>query len=257
MLSSRFFYFLIVGTIWHLAGCAGPGTTTQAPDAAHNAANALDWQGSYRGILPCADCEGIETLIVLFDDGTYRRETKYLGEDNKIFSERGEFQWNAAGDSVTLGGVSPEHYFVAENRLIRLAQNGKRIGGALADNYILSKLDTGVQEKYWKLIELNGQPVPQLEREPHLILKTGDAGVVGFAGCNRFFGQYQLDQTTLRISFTQLASTMMACTAGMEVENALLEVLRKVDNYTVKGDYLSLNRARMAPLARFEVVYLH
>jgi len=31
-----------------------------------------------------------------------------------------------------------------------------------------------------------------------------------------------------------------------------------VDNYTVSedGKYLSLNRARMAPLARFEVVYL-
>ena len=30
-------------------------------DSAHNAQNSLDWAGDYQGILPCADCEGINT----------------------------------------------------------------------------------------------------------------------------------------------------------------------------------------------------
>jgi hypothetical protein len=44
-------------------------------------------------------------------------------------------------------------------------------------------------------------------------------------------------------------STLMACEEGMETEQALNEVLGMVDNYTLNGELLSLNRARMAPLA--------
>jgi hypothetical protein len=42
----------------------------------------------------------------------------------------------------------------------------------------------------------------------------------------------------------------------MDVEEAFHEVLRAVDNYSLDGKRLTLNRARMAPLARFEAVYL-
>jgi len=44
----------------------------------------------------------------------------------------------------------------------------------------------------------------------------------------------------------------------MEIEEELKKVIEMADNYSLSedGKYLSLNRARMAPLARFEVVYL-
>ena len=114
----------------------------------------------------------------------------------------------------------------------------------------------GVTEKYWKLVELRGQPVPALDREPHLILEAEGGRVHGFGGCNGFTGAYEIDEATSRIRFDQVASTMMACPSGMEVEQTFHEVLRSVDNYSLAGDRLTLNRARMAPLARFEAVYL-
>lgn len=113
----------------------------------------------------------------------------------------------------------------------------------------------GITEKYWKLVEVNGKPVPPLEREPHMILKA-DGRVNGFGGCNAFTGSYKLDAPASRISFGQIASTMMACAASMEVEQAFHEALRHTDSYTLDGDRLVLIRARMAPLARFEAVYL-
>lgn len=79
----------------------------------------------------------------------------------------------------------------------------------------------------------------------------------GFGGCNTFTGVYKLNEATSRISFDQIASTMMACPSGMDIESAFHEVLRTVDNYSLNDDHLTLNRARMAPLARFEAVYLH
>ena len=29
--------------------------------ASDNSQNSLDWEGTYKGIIPCADCEGIKT----------------------------------------------------------------------------------------------------------------------------------------------------------------------------------------------------
>jgi copper homeostasis protein (lipoprotein) len=34
----------------------------------HNAKNSLDYIGMYKGIVPCADCEGIETILNLRDE---------------------------------------------------------------------------------------------------------------------------------------------------------------------------------------------
>lgn len=114
----------------------------------------------------------------------------------------------------------------------------------------------GITEKYWKLVELNGQPVPRMEREPSLTLRMDGARVTGFGGCNTFAGSYVLDAAASRIRFHQIAMTERACVTGGETERAFLEVLRNADNYSQQGDRLSLNRARMAPLARFEAVYL-
>ena len=56
----------------------------------HNAQNSLDWSGIYTGVLPCADCEGIETTIILKSDNTYLKTEKYLGE-NEVFESEGNF----------------------------------------------------------------------------------------------------------------------------------------------------------------------
>jgi heat shock protein HslJ len=47
----------------------------------------------------------------------------------------------------------------------------------------------------------------------------------------------------------------MAC-PDMKEEDAFKKVLEQVDNFTVSGDNLSLNKAKMAPLATFRAVYL-
>ena len=45
-----------------------------------NSYNALDWEGTYMGIVPCADCEGIEKTILLNKENTYTLTSKYLGK---------------------------------------------------------------------------------------------------------------------------------------------------------------------------------
>lgn len=116
--------------------------------------------------------------------------------------------------------------------------------------------DASLEETYWKLTELMGQSVPRPEtgsKEVHIILKAGNR-LQGFAGCNNIMGSYEV-KNEFSITFSGVASTLMAC-PDMKTEDTLKKILEQVDNYTIKGNNLSLNRAKMAPLARFEAVYL-
>jgi heat shock protein HslJ len=222
---------------------------------AHTSQNALDWAGAYRGILPCADCSGVETVVILRSDGIFTTLYRYLGKGEEVSSREGRFSWNAAGSIVMLAGDA--QYLVGENHLTLLGPDGSRFTGAQADRFVLTKVPAGgVKERYWQLAELNGQPLPKLERKPWLILREANGRMNGFGGCNSFTGSYKLDEAASRLSFGQIATTTMACISGMEVEGVFHEALRSVDNYSLTGDHLTLNRARMAPLARFDVMYL-
>ncbi len=121
---------------------------------------------------------------------------------------------------------------------------------------VAPSFDSVITEKYWKLIELRGQPVlnaPEKSREEHFILKTLNNKIIGYGGCNSFTGSYELLSGN-RIRFSKLASTMMAC-VNSNYEQEFLRMFESVDSYGLKGDTLSLSKARMAPSARFQVVY--
>ena len=109
--------------------------------AADNSRTALDWAGTYHGTVPCADCQGIDTRITLNADGTYRMETIYLGRSTEAQVTEGSFTWEDDGGRIVLGGVEPGtgRYRVGENVLMHLDRNGERIGGALAERYLLPR----------------------------------------------------------------------------------------------------------------------
>jgi uncharacterized lipoprotein NlpE involved in copper resistance len=106
----------------------------------HTSQTSLDYYGMYLGTVPCADCEGIETTIIL-GDTDYSVKTVYLGKDKTEYKETGTYSWDKSGQIITLEGIknAPNKYFVGENQLIQLDMNGDRITGELADKYILRK----------------------------------------------------------------------------------------------------------------------
>lgn len=115
--------------------------TTPLPTA-DNSQTSLDWEGTYEGTLPCADCEGILTTLTLTGDHTYELSEKYMGgkSDGKPTITKGKFEWNAHGSNITItDGTRKQHYKVGENQLFHLDSEGKIITGNLAENYILKK----------------------------------------------------------------------------------------------------------------------
>ena len=110
----------------------------------HNSANSLDWNGTYKGTMPCADCEGIETEITLTTDQDYILKTNHKGKIGTSKEAKGNFTWNSAGNTITLSGMSYEHnqYFIGENSILQLDNLGKKITGKDADKYFLIKQPT-------------------------------------------------------------------------------------------------------------------
>jgi len=110
-------------------------------------------------------------------------------------------------------------------------------------------------ETYWKLTELMGKPVAgpsATGKEMYITLNKEGNMVQGNGGCNSFRGKYEIRDGNM-ISFSGLASTMMAC-PDMENESAFMKAIESADNYAISGHSLQLNKARMAPLAKFEAV---
>jgi heat shock protein HslJ/uncharacterized lipoprotein NlpE involved in copper resistance len=262
-------FLVLLLPLFFAVGCARDDTSTEQQAASspapveasaiadsHNSQNSLDWAGSYSGVVPCASCPGIETRVTLHEDGTFNRSTLYIDEAPIPRTDSGPFTWNAAGSKVTLGeGADAQQYQVGENRLLHLDQNGERITGDLAGRYVLEKHlhDAAIEDLRWNLVELRGGPVEadQTGRKAVLTLRSEDSVASGNASCNTFSGSYAIKHGQ-RIRFDRnMAVTMMAC-PDMSIESAFLEMLQQVDNYAVGDDgVLSLNRARMAPLARF------
>ena len=99
-----------------------------------------------------------------------------------------------------------------------------------------------LKETYWKLVQLQGQPVPALEREPHIILQE-PSKLVGSSGCNRLLGDWQ--QQGSHLHFAKVATTRMACKASAaRVEKGLLAALKGTAQWHMEGQRLHLKDSK-------------
>ncbi len=115
--------------------------TTPVADM-HTSQIALDYTGTYTGLLPCGDCDGIEAAIVLFEDGTFEKSLHYLGRDEDVLlSSEGSYLWEASGGVVRLEGDHGfTRFMVAENFLVHLEGEADRFSGDRGEHYVLQKI---------------------------------------------------------------------------------------------------------------------
>jgi len=108
----------------------------------HTSESSLDWEGTYIGTLPCADCEGIERTITIKKDQTFVAKDNYLGKKDGVFDGRGYIKWIDNGQKILLSDDNETSYLVGENTLTQLDKSGNKVTGELADFYILKKQKT-------------------------------------------------------------------------------------------------------------------
>ena len=216
----------------------GSATSSEAADH-HSSRTSVDWAGAYQGTTPCADCPGIETSVLLYEGGNYLWLSHYLDKGNNLFVEKGKFEWNKDGNTLSLTSRKDKKRLirVGENQIFMLDQKGERMRGELSDFYTLKKIsfqqspaaENLLKDKEWVLSQfINdsiGQPATAKQR-PTINFNIQKKRISGFGGCNRFFGEYSIQKDST-IRFSEMGATKMYCIDTMKIEDHFFEVLRK------------------------------
>lgn len=107
-------WFLNIFSLAFLIGCKDKSPKSENEKTRTNVADssAPVW-GRFEGLLPCADCNGIQTRIFLQKDFTYIKEENYKGVSDTmthIFYDLGK--WTLKDSLITLTGMTSDtlHY---------------------------------------------------------------------------------------------------------------------------------------------------
>lgn len=174
--------------------------------------------------------------------------------------------YQLSGDQLTFGGIgatemycgSPAGIMDQESAYLALLgevksyrfQDGQLVmqDSAGKDVLVYSSLEpTSLVGTSWQVINYNNgkDAVVSVLGGTNLTAEFGEDGsITGSAGCNNYFGKYEVDGNTIKIG--PLASTKMACaepTGIMEQETAYLIALESAATFQITGDQLVLFNA--------------
>ena len=140
-----------------LTGCVSQPKVKDNPWKSQGVDTTPTELGTFEGILPCADCPGIDTQITLVQygpniaEGTYDLQQTYQNRNVKPLETKGDWttlKGDAVDDNATvyqLDPDQPEHslYFlkIGDNKLEQLDSDLKEMPSNL--NFILTKLKAG------------------------------------------------------------------------------------------------------------------
>lgn len=115
-------------SLFALFGCNNRNET-QATSSEH-ATPLKSMQQSYRGILPCADCEGIETSLFLEASGTWVMNQYYQGK-NTSFATYGQWARTANKLVLTQNNGEKQYFLPTDDSLVMLDAKGEPIQSSL------------------------------------------------------------------------------------------------------------------------------
>ena len=92
--------------------------------------------GTYAGILPCADCPGIDSTIAFTPEGSYTLSETYQDADKSSFLSKGTWSLRGDGKAILLDPEDKDEYdrafaIVSLAELHAMDQQGKPITGSV------------------------------------------------------------------------------------------------------------------------------
>lgn len=225
-----------------------------------------EWDGTYKGFLPCTNCNGIETFITLNKDNTYNAKIKFVGSDTESQEQSGKIIWNESTEDFILENLNiiNNRFVFDDNNIVQLAKDGTRIIGSDQEEYVLNKINTStvndmysqLLDKKWRLIEINGSKVipPAGDKllPVEITFDSKNSLISGHAGCNNFFGNFGISTGT-KLFFGKISMTKVYC-PQIEIENLLMQNLEKTDNFDIIDGILLFKKGKGVPHTKFKLI---
>lgn len=226
-----------------------------ALDTTSTTKKSITWDKKYFGVLPCADCAGINYELFLKNDENYQLVTHYLAKDSKYDTVSGSIVWNDDKTIATLKGVpagkKSQQFKIDKVHAYYLNIDGKEVTGKLADKYILEREgNLKVEDKKWNLITLNGDTIADTNTNNFFIqFHSKDNQVEVKANCNLISLNYRLLANN-QLQFKQGLSTLMACKNSKDKE--MMAVMYKVVTFSLDKNKMLFNNMKGDVIAVFE-----
>lgn len=216
------------------SGPAAPPPVTVAPDG-HSSRDALDWPGTYEGVLACTGCPATFVRLTLAAGGGFSLDRRALAPSAVVTNVEGRFDWQPDGRAIVLDGAGDGMRFqVGEGRLVLLAADPPR-PDATSDLDVLSQLATTapapglaavLQDHRWTLrlaTDAGNRPWAALAADgvPPFELAFADGRIRIVGGCNGLVGGYRIDAGD-RLVLQGLAATQMACAPALMAADAAM-----------------------------------
>jgi copper homeostasis protein (lipoprotein) len=202
---------------------------------------------NYSGILPCADCEGLQTNLMLKKNNEYEISYTYLGKSSTLQTKLGKFSEANNGIIHLLGlrdtlftfrktqeGVKLQ--FVDEQGLWKdIARYNllKRVGHSNAGT-------ANELQGIWELQKLDNKELKSFLFEgeiPFLQFHFNNLMLEGNTGCNDLSGNFSQQNNELKFS-KNMSTTRMFCENS--AEKLFLDLLRCVVRFERKENSLLL-----------------
>ena len=206
---------------------------------------------SYHGLLPCADCMGIETELTFKENGQYQVKSFYLGKSDEVNFKEGQYQLDGGKVICRINNKIVSRYQIKDNQLIPEGPQASSKGG-IEELYVLRKNLSQLLDRYWVLTEVMGQEVKPLKNgKEAFLLARFDGSFSASGGCNSLFGNFSLSKKNF-IEFKEIASSEMECVYD-HYDKSLTEALERTQQIMLnKNGELVLVVGKAAPLARFK-----
>lgn len=238
----------LVGSTWTIQNLFGKSIAVPAGRTAPFLTFTSD--GKVQGHTGCNPVNGTYTLIeglrIKFDNmasglalcSEIDYETRFL----EVLNTADNYTLQNGVLSLNKGRMAPMATLI--NTTVHSAQDQQDVFDTQANRKALTA-------HTWTVDRIYGKEIKALEGRHKAYLNfTIDGKVSGHTGCNPINGTYTLEKG-LRIKFENMASGLAFC-GDVPYENDFREVLNNTDNYTLNNGELSLNKARMAPMAIFK-----
>lgn len=216
-----------------------------------------EWVGQYKGTLPCEDCDGIATTLTLKEDGSFQHVAYYRGKNEPAVVSRGTISWDDSGSQLLLNlkDQNTQNFAFDSVELRLLDETGQTISTPEGQAVTLQKnrSDHTLENKTWVLKTLHGKSINLKDGQKEVVIRfnSENAMIQGYNGCNNISMGYEL-LNGQRLKIAPGISTLMACPDD-SISDSFNEVLHRVDNYVISKRSLYLHKAKMAPLAVFEL----
>lgn len=210
-------------------GCKSGKNAGQESNTTNTKKEAKEYfSGTYAGIAPCGDCDGIQQVIDLSQNGRYSWEQIFLNTKKTKYTSTGNLVWDTTGTIIEMKHPQLEtsaFYKVTEGLIFQIDKEGNAVKGTKYQTYSLDKCDLDMLKKKW-LIPL--QTDDTLRHKPSkLNFNLDEMSITGTTGCNNFKGSFKLLGNN-KIQFEKINTTYISCIDAKRESDFLLGLYRSV-----------------------------